>query len=142
MVYALKDKTALTKLADMAQKNSRYFKIPRENFMKYVADAVGSPNSIVLLDEIEGNIFGFIYASVEEYNGEDVCFIQGCVIEGERKETGPKFLSVLKKWCVLKGLKKILFSCTIDDEGKSRANAYERKYGFKQTATILSMNVK
>jgi len=143
MIYKLKDKRATADLIKMIKANDKFITLPSSDATKYIASGIGNPNALILIDEVEGSIFGFVYATIEEWNGEDVCFVQSCVITPDREKlnTGTMFLDKVNDWCRAKDIGRILFSCNIDEKGKTRANAFEKKYKFDKVAMILSKKV-
>ncbi len=143
MIYKLRDKRATKDLVKLLKANNKFISLSGSSAAEYIAEGIGNSNALILVDEAEGSIFGFIYATIEEWNGEDVCFIQNCVISQERAKLGVSelFLGKVNDWCDAKGISKMLFSCGIDGDGKTRADIFERKYKFEKVAFILAKQV-
>lgn len=135
MIYTLKEKWAIEPIKNMILKRSDLFKITEDKLKERLTDGIENEASIIILDEKNGKVNGFVFASIENFNGEDVCFISACIVSPEMKQTVHDFIAKLKKWSKEKGLKRMILSTENHIEG------FKKKYGFKYHATLLDMSV-
>lgn len=134
MIYRLTEKWAIEPIVKLIEIRDDIFKIPKKKLGKYLLNALTDKNSVIFIDEKDKILRGFVFASVEEFNGEDVCFIHSCIIDPKQKNTGFEFMARLKKWCENKGLKKMVI-------GTDRPEAFIKKYKFKYETTLLSKDL-
>ena len=134
MIYQLREIVAVEPLLKLIKKKEEIFDVPLKDIADYLLKAIVDKNSIVLIDEKDKEIRGVLYASIEEWDNEDVVFIHLCVIDPQQKNTGFEFMARINKWGREKGIKKIIFST-------NRPKGFIRKYKFKQESFILSKEV-
>ncbi len=135
MIYQLVEPLAIRPILELMSKRQDIFDIPLEQVAKYLFESVEDDNSLILIDEKDEIIGGVLYASVEEFNGEDVVFIHACMINPTLKNTGFEFMARVRRWADSKGLNKILFVTDNHVEG------YMRKYNFTNMGTILGIEL-
>lgn len=89
------------------------------------------------IDNRDGEIFGFIYASIVEFCGEKCVFIQFCVLKNipEEKYIGFELLTKMKLFAQENGCQSIYFATSRDPK------AWERKYHFVFHSTILKLDL-
>lgn len=136
MIYQLREIWAVEAILKMIEDQKELFKIPMDIVKKYLIKGIKDELSIILIDEKEKFLNGFLYASIEEFNGAEVCFIHACVIVPDREYTGPDFMARLKKWSKEKNMKEIFLSTDKHEVG------FEQKYEFKYHSTIMSLRLK
>jgi hypothetical protein len=148
MIYRLTEEWAIRPIAEMMLRRAEVFKIPTNKLIQYLLKGVKDTNSVIIVDEKDKDVRGFLFASIEEFNGEDVCFIQSCVIEprtgnGEKDpellNCGHEMIEKLRKWCVQKGIVgegKMLISADLD-----KVDLYKRRYKFKPHAMIMTRDI-
>lgn len=139
MILQLTTPIFLTRILDLAREVPD---VPYEVLSKMILQGINDKDSIIYIDEKDGVVNGFIYASKERWNGEDVCFIQFCVIHpnndydfSNEKYIGFEFMTKMKLWAKEKGLKSLVMVT------KRNPKIYERKYQFKQDGFILKRSV-
>lgn len=135
MISQLREKQAIEPIFKMVIDRGDLFNIQKEKLLKYLEDAIKNETSIILLDEKDNKVDGFVFASVEEYDGEDVCFIHTCIVAKDKKYTVHDFIARLRKWSREKGIKTLIMSTNKHEKG------FERKYGFKYLSTLMTMPV-
>jgi len=135
MIYQLTEPTAVRGIITMIAKRPEAFEVPIDVISKYIINSIDDPFSLILLDEVDGDVRGFAYISIEEFNGEDVAFIHSCIVEPSQKNTVYEFIARTKKWARTKNVKKLV--CVED----ARIKAFMRKYKFKNMGTILGLDL-
>ena len=135
MIIQLREEWAIEPVFQMVIDRADLFNIQKDKLRKYLESAIENDSSIILLDEKDEKIDGFVFASVEEFNGEDVCFIHTCIVAKGKKYTVHDFIARLRKWSKEKGIKTLIMSTNKHEKG------FERKYGFKYLSTLMTMPV-
>ncbi len=135
MIVELSEKWAIDPMLKMITDREDVFKISEDKLKTYFDHAINNESCIILLDQKDDKVNGFVYASVEEFNGEDVCFIHCCVVIPEMKYTVHDFIARLRKWSAEKGLKIMIMSTDKHEKG------FEKKYGFRYVSTLMSISV-
>lgn len=110
---------------------------PIEKLKHFMFLTLNQKDTKAYIDNRDGEIFGFIYASVVEFDTEKCVFIQFCVIkpgEGERG-IGFELLAKMKLWGKDNGCQSIYFSTERDPK------AWERRYNFKLHSYILKLDI-
>jgi len=105
---------------------------------KFLIEALTSKKAKILISENkQDELVGFIFATIEEWQGEDVVFIQQCVIKPLKEERyiGFELLTKIKLWAKELNLKKIIMVT------QRNPKPYIRKYHFNMEGTILKMEV-
>ena len=110
---------------------------PLPTLEKMLIEALTSKEAKIFIDEKNNEIRGFIYASVEQWQGEDVVFIQFTVIKPiqEERYIGFEFITKMKLWAKEKGIKSIITVV------KRNPKPFMRKYHFINEGTVLKMDV-
>ena len=135
MILQLREEWAIEPIFQMVIERADLFDIQKDKLRDYLEDAIKNDSSIVLLDEKDNRIDGFVFASVEEFNGDDVCFIHVCIVAKEKKYTVHDFIGRLRAWSNERGLKTMIMSTNKHEKG------FERKYGFKYLSTLMTLSV-
>ncbi len=110
---------------------------PIEKLKKFMFYTLNHPDTKAYIDYRDGEIFGFIYASIEEFCGDRCVFIQFCVIKPDRNENyvGFELLTKMKLFAKDNDITQIYFATQRDPK------AWERKYKFKLDSYILKMEL-
>lgn len=127
MIHELTDKALIPELVRMAGEMTS---APTRTLHNMLSGAIGSGYAKVFLEEVQGYVEGYIFATIERYNGEDAGFIQMACVRPTSK-IGPSLLEEVEKWCKGEGLKNIYFICYRDPA------PFCRKYKFSLHAYIL-----
>jgi N-acetylglutamate synthase-like GNAT family acetyltransferase len=93
-------------------------------------------NSKVFVEGKDENIRGFIFGSIEWFDGQDSCFVQACVVDPKEKNVCFELLARMKEWAKEKNVEYIYFMTPRDYK------AYIRKYKFDYYSTVLRKKVK
>ena len=98
---------------------------------------LNQPGTKAYIDYNSGDIRGFIYASIEEFDGDRCVFIQFCVVRpGElERSIGFELLTKMKLWAKEENIDKLYFITQRDPK------AYIRKYHFEYHGSVLKMNI-
>ena len=104
---------------------------------KSLISGMGNKDVRVFIYEKNGNTKGFIFGSIESWRGEDVVFIQFCVIRpDDNKFIGNELLTKMIEFA--KEYKLSTLVMVTDREPK----AFMRKYDFKPDGIIMKKEVK
>lgn len=110
---------------------------PIEKLKKFMFMTLNQPNTKAYVAKEDDMYKGFIYASIEEFDGDRCIFIQFCVILPDEyaKYTGWELLTKMKVWAQENGITQIYFSTQRDPKG------FMRKYHFEFYSTILKLDL-
>ncbi len=110
---------------------------PIEKLKRFMFLTLNQKNTKAYIDNRDGEILGFIYASIEEFDGERCVFIQFCVIKpcSEDKYIGFELLNKMKLWAKENNITQIYFATARDPK------AFIRKYHFEFHSTILKLDL-
>lgn len=136
MIIQINEPFSIEPIIKLILEKKETFTIEPEKLVSYFLSAIKDKNSIVLVDEKDKEIKGFLFASVEELDGRDVCFIHTCLIDKKSPYTGFEFLSRLEKFCKERKLGEIDFITQRSKDG------FEKKYKFKEKGILLTKEVK
>lgn len=134
MIYQITNALLIPKILQLARV------IPDTNLKaleNMIINGIGRKDSILLVDEKADEVNGFIFATVEELEGESVVFIQTCVNKPTNNEENVvhELLAKVRAWGRKQGLKQCFFMT------RRSARAYERKYGFRYHTTVLKRSL-
>jgi len=110
---------------------------PIEELRKFIFATLNQSNACAYMDWREDEICGFIFATIETFNGEKCVFIQFCVIKpySEDKHIGFELLTKVKTWAKKKGLNRIYFITQRNPKG------FIHKYHFEMHGSVLKMDL-
>lgn len=128
MIYTVDNPLILPRIMQIA---TRIKDLPAHDVLRdRLLKAIISPNSTVLIDRLGEQIRGLIYASRENLDGKDVCFIHLCYID-PKANIGHELLNRIRTWARKNDLDEIYMMTTRSSKG------FERKYNFKFAYTVL-----
>ncbi len=142
MIYRASEPWAIPEVLKIIEGHKDIFNIPKDKLDGYLTEAIKGENSVLFIDEKENKVVSFIYASIEEFNGEDRCFIHACVCGDKDKHTVHHFLGRVMQWAKDKGIKgkeKLMLITKID--GRFRDVLYRRKYKFEQKYILMTRDI-
>lgn len=110
---------------------------PLEKLRKFMFLTINKPGTRAYVDMHDGVIRGFIYASIEEFDGEGCVFIQFCVVKpcDNEKNIGFELLDKMKQWAKENNISQIYLSTARDPKG------FIRKYHFEFYSSILRLDL-
>lgn len=134
MIYQLTNPLLIPKLMEMARVVPN---TPLDKLEKMLISAISDKNSRIYVAEKGGEIKGFMFGSVEEFDGEDVIFIQFAVVKPEEDEkyTCYELLLKFRLWAKESGL-KWLYTMV-----QRNYKPFKRKYGFEPYAMVLRREI-
>lgn len=135
MIYELQEKWAVYPILDMLLEKKDLFRIRKDKLEDYLSRAVEDDDAIIIINEKDRDIGSFLYASIEEIDGEEAVFINACISEPKKADSVFELLSRLMKWAASKNLDKIFFLSNVHMEG------FKRKYGFEKYSELLFLNI-
>lgn len=130
LILKLENPLLVGKVIDMAEKVPN---TPIYALEKMLLAAINDKDSIVYIDDHEGEIRGFIYASKEFFDGQEVCFVQYCCVKPDGMERYICFelLNKIRIWSREQNLEWIYFMT------KRNPRAFQKKYGFDNYSTVM-----
>ena len=135
MIYALTNALLIPKLLSLASRVEGTDLITLE---KIIVNQIGREDARVFVYEKDREFRGFIFATVEVFEGEDSVFIQFCVVESSANEPGGvcnELLSKVRKWADERGVRFLYFMTRRNPEG------FKRRYKFRHYAKVTKSNV-
>ena len=110
---------------------------PLETLESMLLAGISDKDTAIYIEEREGDVRGFVFASKETWQGEPVAFIQFCVLKSmpEEKYIGFELLARIRLWAREKGLANMVFVT------KRNYKLFEKKYKFKLDGYILKREV-
>jgi len=110
---------------------------PLNKLKKFMFNSLNRPNAKAYMDMHDGVIKGFIYSTIEEFDGEKCVFIQFCVLKpcAEDKYIGFDMLNKIKLWAKENNITQIYFSTARD------IRPFIKKYHFKFYSSILKLDL-
>ena len=102
---------------------------------KMLINGMSSKDAKIIIHKKYDTVTSFIYASIEEFRGQDSIFIQSCYITPENDNIGHEFLARMRTWAKERGIKNLIMITRRSHEG------FERKYHFKPVSTIMQREV-
>lgn len=134
MIYELKNPLIINRLLEMAKTIPD---LPLLALEKMLIGGIASPNAKIFVEEKDDEVRGFIFASIEGFDGQDSCFVQVCAVklEQENKYIVFELLSKIKLWAKEKNLEYIYFIT-------KRPKGFEKKYHFDYYGTVLRKKVE
>ena len=134
MIIELDNPLLLPKVIDLAKRIEDF---PLGKFRSMVEDGFSRKDTRLIVYQKDEEIKGFIYSTIDFFDGERVAFIQATYIEPKMNGVGKEMLADMRKWAELKDC-AYLYMITKRDETR----AYERKYKFEQVGTVMRRSVK
>lgn len=134
MIIRLENPLLVGKILDLAKVVPD---TPINKLEKMLLSGINDKDSIIYIDDHDGEIRGFIYASQEFYQGEQVCFVQFCVVKPDKLGEYICFelLTKIRLWAKDRGIENLIFIT------KRNYKPFERKYGFNLDGYILKRKV-
>jgi len=134
MIYETSSPLLIPKLLEMAKAIPD---LPIPELEKMLIGGISSPNSKILIEEKEDEIRGFLFASIESFDGQDCCFVQVCAVKPmNESHIVPELVHRIKLWAKEKGMEYIYFIT------KRNSKGFERKYKFDYYGAILRKRVE
>lgn len=102
---------------------------------KMLIEGLTSKKSKILISEKNGEVCGFMYASIEEFEGEDVVFIQSAYNkpDSEERYTVFEFITKLRLWAKENNIRWI-YTMT-----RRNIKPFIRKYKFQFYTNVLRL---
>lgn len=112
--------------------------LPIDELEKMLVGGISSPNAKIFVEEKGEEIRGFMFTSIEGFDGKDSCFVQVCAIKPIAEENHIVFelLNKVKLWAKENKLEYIYFIT------KRNTKGFERKYHFNYYGTVLRKKVE
>ena len=112
--------------------------LPIEELEKMLVGGIVSPSAKIFVEEKDHDIRGFLFSTIEMFDGKDSCFIQVCAIKPipEENQIGFELLHRAKMWAKENKLEYMYFITKREHKG------FERKYKFDYYGTVLRKKVE
>lgn len=129
MIYQITNALLIPKLLDLMKALETDPVLLQEIMIQSLARS----DSRIFVEEKDGQARGFIFATVETFEGKESVFIQSCSVKPDDNERLVCFelLARIRKWGSELGLKDMFFMTRRSPE------AFKRKYHFKYHTTVL-----
>ena len=110
---------------------------PVEKLRKFMFATINKPGTKAYIDVHDGEIRGFIYASIEEFDCDKCVFIQFCVLKPceLEKNIGFELLTKMKLWAKENNINQIYFMTERDPK------AFIKKYHFQHYGSVLKLDL-
>jgi len=91
----------------------------------------------IFVEQKDGNLRGFIFATIEVLEGAEAVFIQSCVVlpDVNEKSVCNELLARVRKWGAQLGMKDMYFMT------RRSPDAFKRKYHFRYHSTLLKRRI-
>ena len=129
MIIEIKNPLLLPKIMELAKKLPGF---PLGKFRTMIEEKLNSKDSRLIAYQKDDEIKGFIYATVDFFDGEQVVFLQAMYLDSKDKNVGHELLADLRHWAAIKSCDYI-YMITKRDEVK----AIEKKYKFEPIGTVM-----
>lgn len=135
MIYELENPLIVPKIIKMAECVPG---TPIDKLQALLLNSIGKPDSKIYIDSRDGEIMGFIFASIENFEGKNCVFIQFCVVNSGGLDHYIVFelLTKIKLWAKENNLNEIYFSTKRDPKG------FIRMFHFEFYSSILKIDLK
>jgi len=95
---------------------------------------IGSPDARIVVDKKDEHLRGFMFGSIERFQGEDVVFVQSCYVSPKAPNTFHDLVANMNAWAKDRFIKSII--CMTQ-----RPEAFARKYKFKILTHVVKREV-
>ena len=135
MIYELKSVFTIPKLVELSKEFLP--DVPHENLQSMMIERFGRDSKTFVYEE-NGIPEGYVFATVEEFNGKNQVFIQQCVVKSKEKhkEVSRELLSRVTKWAEAFGYDWVYFIT------HRNPRPFMRKFGFLYHGSVLKKKVK
>ena len=128
MIIEIKNPLLLPKIMELAKKLPDF---PLGKFRAMLEEGFNDKDSRLVAYQKDDEIKGFIYATVDFFDGERVVFLQVMYLDS-KNNVGHELMANLRNWAAIKSCDYI-YMITNRDEVK----AIERKYKFEPIGTVM-----
>ncbi len=104
-----------------------------ESFKKHLISSMIANDSYIKIDTLDGEVIGFMFATVQEFMGEPISFVQEAFTTEKGKTSLRDLLDDLESWSHSKDLTGIYFVTSRNPK------AWTRKYNFDHIAAIMKV---
>ena len=132
MIIKIDNPVLIPEILKLAVKDDK-FKI--DSLRSMLNDALTRKDSLILIEKKDDVVRGFLFATIEFFQGEDSVFIQGCYVEQDAPQAGHELLAHVRNWGSNLG-KEFIYFMTQRESG-----AWEKKYKFKVVSHVLKRRV-
>lgn len=131
MIQVIDNPILLFQILDMAKEIPD---TPIDVLEKMLLEGIGSKDARIVIDKKDNTIRGFIFGTIEKFQGEDVVFVQSCYVSPKAPNTFHDLVANVNAWAKEKFIKSIL--CMTH-----RPEAFARKYKFKVLTHVVKREV-
>lgn len=105
-------------------------------FENMIVDAMASKKALILIDKKDEEIRGFVFATIEQMEAEDIVFIQISYIRPEYPKIGFELLARVRTWAKKMEIKNWIYMITPRD-----IKGFEKKYKFRFYGRLLRRRI-
>jgi hypothetical protein len=113
----------------------KFLTVPVDVFENMLIDGMAKKDSLILVDRKEKDVRGFLFATIEGMDGEDVVFIHLSYVDPKFFKIGNELLARVRLWAKEKRKNWIYMMTDRNIQG------FERRYGFRFYTHILRRRV-
>jgi len=135
MILEVTTPLTIPKILEMARKMPH---LPVKALEDMLIRGMASEKSKILVDDKEGVLRGFMYASIEHFDGQPVVFIQASYIKSDldgAKYIGHEFISRMRAWAKESQIEYLYMMTPRNPKG------YTRKYKFEFYTYVMRRRV-
>lgn len=107
--------------------------VDRNALKRMILGSLLDDQKFIMADREGDKLRAFMFATIENLNGEDVCFIQSCY--SDKKDAVQQMLEKCIKWSKGLDIKRIVFMT------QRSPNAWARKYKFKLKSYVMEREI-
>lgn len=134
MVFRITNSLLVDKIDELIREIK--FELPPHRIKELIVEGLQeNEDDLLLVEEKDGQMTGFTFASPVYFEGEPCLYIQFSYIRRGNPNTGHEFMKRLREYAKEKGLKRLIFVT------HRRPDGFMRKYKFKLEGYLLSQEV-
>ena len=108
---------------------------PIDVLEKMLTDGIGSPDARIMIDKKDDKIRGFMFSSIERFQGQDSVFIQSSYVSPNSPHIAHGLLQETAKWGKSRGIEKMLMIT------QRNPKAVERRFKFKLLSYVMEKKI-
>lgn len=131
MITEITNPLLVPKILDLAKSIDSF---PLEKLKSMLTEGFKRQDTRLVVYKKDEELKGFVYATIDFFDGDEVVFIQASSIDSKEKNIGYELLANIKKWGNSNNCKYIYMIT-------QRDKAFERKYKFEPIGTVMRREI-
>ena len=132
MIERLKDSSMFLNLMELAKQLPN---TPLEELGKMLINGFNKDTAQILVCKENEDITGFTLTSIEEFDGNNVAFIQGAVIKPNNDNYGLELMEKIRSWASDMKVKYIYMITNRNTKG------FSKKYNFEEVGKVMRRTI-